>query len=74
VNVPVRLNSDDQDAWVYPGDYIIADLDGVVCIPAKLAAQTVELAAKIVARDERCAEDIRSGRSVQETFKEHRGK
>ena len=40
VNVPIALN----DTLVLPGDVIVADDDGVVAVPAKLAAGLVETA------------------------------
>ena len=40
VNVPIALN----DSLVLPGDIIVADDDGVVAVPAKLAAELVEAA------------------------------
>ena len=40
VNVPIALN----DTLVLPGDIIVADDDGVVAVPAKLAAELVETA------------------------------
>ncbi|PLB44935.1 RraA-like protein [Aspergillus steynii IBT 23096] len=75
VNVPVRLHSSDQpNAWVRPGDYLIADLNGVVCLPQEMAEQVLDLIPGIAAADEKCAEGIRAGRSVEEVFREFRGR
>lgn len=73
-NVPVRLASEDQEAWVYPGDYIIADIDGVVCLPKDLAEKALELIPGIVEADQKVAADLRNGRVLHEAFAAHRGK
>ncbi|KAE8153864.1 ribonuclease E inhibitor RraA/Dimethylmenaquinone methyltransferase [Aspergillus avenaceus] len=74
VNVPVRLNSEHQDAWVQPGDYIIADLNGVVRLPQELAEQVLDAIPVIAEADAKCAEGIKAGRTVEEVFEEFRGR
>lgn len=59
---------------VVPGDWIVADLDGVVCIPRELKDQVVNVAEKGREVDARCLIDIQAGRGVQETFAKWRGK
>ncbi|KAF5370585.1 hypothetical protein D9758_001825 [Tetrapyrgos nigripes] len=59
---------------VAPGDWIVADGDGVVCVPKELKTQVEELAIKLGQIDERCMEDIQAGKGVQASFLKHRGK
>ena len=72
INVPVRLNSEDQDTTICPGDILIGDINGVVCIPQALAEKAVDLIQSQVDADEKVAKDIRRGRTVTESMKEHR--
>lgn len=80
VNVPVTIDSpnvsqeDFPAVEVIPGDWMVADEDGVVCIPQGLAKEVIALARKGREVDERCMDDIKAGKGVQETFKKHRGK
>ncbi|OCF31437.1 hypothetical protein I317_07706 [Kwoniella heveanensis CBS 569] len=74
INVPVKLNSDDQEAWIHPGDYIIADVDGVVCLPKELAEQALELMPAIVEADRKAGIDIANGGELAAAFAKHRGK
>lgn len=73
ISVPVRLNSESQDTWITPGDYIIGDLNGVVCLPRQLAEQVLDAIPAIADADAKCAEGIRAGRTVQDVFKQFRG-
>lgn len=66
------MNSEEQEVTIDPGDYLIGDLNGVVCLPKYLAEKAVDLMASQVEADERIASDIKQGRSFAEASKEHR--
>lgn len=72
INTPVRLQSEDQEAFIHPGDYLVADLNGVVHLPKHLAQRAVKLLASQVEADERVAKDLKRGISFSEAAKEHR--
>lgn len=72
INTPVKLQSEDQEAIIHPGDYLIADLNGVVHLPKHLAQRVIKLLASQVEADERVAEDLKRGRAFLEAAKEHR--
>lgn len=72
INAPVRLNSEEQEAIINPGDILIADINGVVCIPQSLAEKALDLIQSQVDADDKVAADIQKGRSVAEAMKEHR--
>ncbi|CAO3631900.1 unnamed protein product [Cunninghamella echinulata] len=61
------------DVIIHPGDIMVADLDGVVCIPQHLVDQVVQSCEKYTAIDEKCMQDLLNGHTIQETFKKHRG-
>jgi regulator of RNase E activity RraA len=58
---------------VQPGDYVVADVDGVVCVPRELVEKVKEVAAAGRAVDARCLEDINAGKGVASSFKKWRG-
>ncbi|KII92790.1 hypothetical protein PLICRDRAFT_155599 [Plicaturopsis crispa FD-325 SS-3] len=76
VNVPIRVPTEDAfpEVTVNPGDWVVADVDGVVCVPRELEERVRELAKKGRAVDALCLEDIQKGLGVQASFKKHRGK
>jgi len=59
---------------IQPGDWMIGDEDGVVCVPRELEDKVLELATKGRDIDDLCMIDIRAGKGVQASFKLHRGK
>ena len=56
------------EAAVYPGDLIVGDPDGVVVVPAEIAAEVAEAAAALEDKEEFIIRRIRSGASVFGTY------
>ncbi|KAI8993902.1 RraA-like protein [Trametes punicea] len=77
VNVPLLIHPDVEGDFpavrVSPGDWMVADEDGVVCVPADLAEEVIKMASRGREVDERCMQDIKAGKGVQETFRKYRG-
>jgi regulator of RNase E activity RraA len=71
-NVPVRLQSEHQDMTIKPGDYIVADLDGVVVIPQELAEMVIPLMKRQVEADAKVLRAIRDGMSFTEASEKFR--
>ena len=57
---------------VRPGDVIVADGSGVVCIPAEHAAQVAELAGRYTRDDEQAAAELSKGLSFREAMAKFR--
>jgi regulator of RNase E activity RraA len=82
VNVPLVIrpqdNADGPDAFpavtVEPGDWIVADEDGVVCVPKDMVDKVVAVARIGREIDARVLEDIKAGKGVQASFRLHRGR
>ncbi|KAF8894097.1 ribonuclease E inhibitor RraA/Dimethylmenaquinone methyltransferase [Infundibulicybe gibba] len=77
INVPLTIApegaGDFPSVTILPGDWMLADENGVVSVPRSLESQVIEIAAKGRAIDEKCMEDIKAGKGVQASFKTHRG-
>jgi len=72
INGPLRLQDEDLDVMINAGDYIIGDLNGVVCLPKALAEKAVSLIASQVEADEKIAAAIQQGRTFTEASQEYR--
>ena len=59
---------------IQDGDWMIADENGVVCVPFDLEEKVVALAAAGKEVDHKCLEDIQAGKGVQASFNKYRGK
>jgi regulator of RNase E activity RraA len=79
INIPLTIHPQPADSSfpptsIDPGDFIVADRDGVICVPKDLVEKTLAQAAKGQEIDAKCMEDIRAGKGVKESFKKWRGK
>ena len=64
INVPVHIGG----VGVAPGDILVADGSGMVCLPRDLAARIVERAEAIAADDAAAVEDLKAGLSFSEAM------
>jgi regulator of RNase E activity RraA len=65
--------SSNSPVVVHPGDIIVADVDGVICIPQQLVESVINNCEKYVAIDNQCMQALKQGHSVKETFAKYRG-
>ncbi|KAH7037419.1 ribonuclease E inhibitor RraA/Dimethylmenaquinone methyltransferase [Microdochium trichocladiopsis] len=72
VNVPVKLQTDDLEIEICPGDYIIGDMNGVVVLPAADAEKALPLMKKQVEMDDQMAVAVKGGMSFVEASKKFR--
>ncbi|CAO1637590.1 unnamed protein product [Jaminaea pallidilutea] len=72
MNVPVRLQSTTQEVWVNPGDILVGDCNGVVCIPQELTEKVSGVLADLKKIDDDTAAAIEDGMSVTEAFAKFR--
>ncbi|KAI4105748.1 MAG: hypothetical protein LQ339_003310 [Xanthoria mediterranea] len=73
VNCRVPFKSPEQlGIIISPGDYLVGDIDGVLCLPQALAEQVVALMPSQVAADERIMGALKNGGSFTNASKEHR--
>lgn len=68
----VTLQTEDQEAIIRSGDYIIGDLNGVVCLPKELAEQTIALIGEQVEADVKMAKAIQKGMKFVDASKKYR--
>jgi 4-hydroxy-4-methyl-2-oxoglutarate aldolase len=64
---PVRIG----ECIIHPGDWVFADLDGVVVVPAGLADKALPLALEKVTGENRVRDELARGRSLREVFAEY---
>ncbi|KAL2203868.1 RraA-like protein [Sarocladium strictum] len=72
VNVPVTVPSGEHTITVSPGDYVIADVNGVVVLPKDKAEEAIPLIAPQVEADTKMAAEIKKGMTFAEASKKFR--
>jgi regulator of RNase E activity RraA len=70
--MPVKLRTDEQDVTINPADYIMGDLNGVVCLPREFAEKVVTILAPQAEADRLMALDIQSGMKFTDASEKHR--
>lgn len=58
---------------VNPGDIVVGDVDGVVCVPIGLVNDVMKKCEVGRDVDAKCMEDIKAGKGIQASFKKWRG-
>jgi regulator of RNase E activity RraA len=56
---------------VRPGDFILADADGVIAIPARVAVEVLVEAERLTAKEIRIRGDLDRGASLQDVLKKY---
>jgi regulator of RNase E activity RraA len=72
VNEPVEFDSDGVKTVIKPGDYIVADANGVVVLPSNQAEAALEAMAAKVDADTKMAAEIKKGMSFTDAAKKFR--
>ncbi|KAF9911891.1 hypothetical protein EC991_001795 [Linnemannia zychae] len=75
INVPISMqpNKYHPAVRIHPGDYVVADADGVVVIPKDLLSKVEAQCKKSTAVDDQCMAALKSGEGISATFKKYRG-
>jgi regulator of RNase E activity RraA len=60
--IPVRVG----DVFVRPGDVVLADADGAVCVPREIVVPVLERAEEILGNEERIFAWVEEGQSIAE--------
>jgi regulator of RNase E activity RraA len=78
IGEPVALQTSiegvEHESTVHPGDVIVGDANGVVCVPIELAEEVAELVPALAKVDAECLNDVKGGMTVTETFERRRGR
>lgn len=73
IDVPVQLATQEQDMTIYSGDYLVADLNGVVIVPKEAVDEAVVLARKHRQTNAKMMVEIKKGLSLEDANKKFRG-
>lgn len=66
------MGVDDYSTVVHPGDLIMGDLNGVVCIPKEVVALVAELLEPSAQANAKIQSDLKEGQLFAQSSKKHR--
>ena len=70
--VPVDMpGATSKRVRVNPGDFVLADADGVIVIPARVAKKVLAETERLTARESRIRRDLAKGASLEQVLKTH---
>ena len=70
--VPVDMpGANSKRVRVSPGDFVLADADGVIVIPARVAEKVLERAERLTAKEVRIRRDLGKGASLEDVLKRY---
>jgi regulator of RNase E activity RraA len=69
----IEVGTGKQKVAVKSGDYVVGDLNGVVCVPVQLLAEVLDIMPASVEACARIADDLKNGVSFAEARDRHRG-
>lgn len=70
----MKLHDSELDVTINPGDLIVADLNGVVCIPQVFIEEILRMVPEQVKNDDDMAKAIANGSTFADASKQYRGK
>jgi regulator of RNase E activity RraA len=70
----VTFHDSHVKATINPGDWVVGDLNGVICVPKSIASQVVELLPLLGEEESEVEADIDQGVPFAVASKEHRRK
>lgn len=65
--IPIRIGH----VLIHPGDFVVGDANGVVVVPADLAAEVLLEAEQVVETEDRIREELRAGANPLELYKRY---
>jgi regulator of RNase E activity RraA len=66
-NCPVEIGG----VEVYPGDFVVADIDGIVVVPFEKAGDVIEKALDVAVRETKTRDELKKGAGLYEVFKKY---
>ena len=60
------------EAKINPGDYILGDIDGVVCIPKNIIDEVIEKAEVVKNKEDIVRNELSSGKNIRDLFEKYK--